>query len=66
MYTNAMYLNADNTVYSNVEYHVELEDGTLLKCTPNHRFMLKDGTYKEAKDLTVNDELYDVTDTFII
>lgn len=43
----------------NEEYQIELEDGTILKCTPNHKFMLKDGTYKEAKDLTEDDELMD-------
>lgn len=41
------------------EYQIELEDGTLIKCTPTHRFMLKDGTYKEAQDLTEEDELAD-------
>lgn len=41
------------------EYQIELDDGTLIKCTPTHRFMLKDGTYKEAQDLTEEDELAD-------
>ena len=41
------------------EYELELEDGTIIKCTPNHKFLLKDGTYKEAKDLTLDDELFD-------
>ena len=40
-------------------YDIELEDGSIMRCTPNHRFMLKDGTYKEAKDLTLDDELMD-------
>ena len=39
-------------------YEIELEDGTILKCTPNHRFMLKDGSYKEAQYLTEEDELW--------
>ena len=47
------------TVISDEEYEIELEDGSIIKCTPTHRFMLKDGTYKEAKDLTEEDELYD-------
>lgn len=42
------------------EYQLELEDGTILHCTPNHRFMLKNGQYKEAKDLTIEDELEDI------
>ena len=36
---------------------IELEDGTIVRCTPEHRFMLIDGTYKMAKDLTDEDEL---------
>lgn len=49
------------TVISEEEYDIELEDGTILKCTPNHKFLLEDGTYKEAKYLTEEDELFDVT-----
>lgn len=40
-------------------YKLELEDGTILECTPEHRFLLKDGTYKEAQYLTEEDELMD-------
>ena len=39
------------------EYEIELEDGTIIKCTPSHRFMLKDGSYKEARLLTEEDEI---------
>lgn len=39
---------------------IELEDGTVVKCTPDHRWMLKDGTYKMAKDLSEEDELLDI------
>lgn len=45
------------TILSSEEYEIELEDGTMIHCTPNHRFMLKDGSYKEAQNLTENDEL---------
>lgn len=48
------------TVIATEEFQIELEDGTVLKCTPNHRFMLKDGTYKEAQYLTEEDELADM------
>ena len=27
---------------------VVLDNGEILRCTPDHRFMLRDGTYKEA------------------
>lgn len=36
---------------------VELDSGKVLTCTPNHRFMMRDGSYKEAQDLQVNDSL---------
>lgn len=45
------------TVKSNEEYQIELEDGTVIKCTQDHLLMLADGTYKAAKDLTEDDEL---------
>lgn len=48
------------TIETNEEYDIELEDGTILKCTPTHRFMLKDGTYKEAQYLTEDDELMEI------
>ena len=41
-------------------YEIELEDGSIIKCTPEHRWMLKDGTYKMAKDLSEDDELMDI------
>ena len=50
---------AKETVVSNEEYQIELEDGTVIKCTPNHRFLLKDGSYKEAQYLTEEDEIED-------
>lgn len=36
---------------------IELEDGTVIKVTPEHKLMLSDGTYKEAQYLTENDVL---------
>ena len=32
-------------------------DGSIVKCTPDHKFLLANMEYKEAKDLQVNDEL---------
>lgn len=45
------------TKVANDYFEIELEDGTTIKCTPEHRLLLKDGNYKCAKDLTLNDEL---------
>src|SRR5215472_12088669 len=36
---------------------VALDNGEKLRCTPDHRFMLRDGTYKQAQDLTSADSL---------
>jgi DNA gyrase subunit A len=36
---------------------VTLEAGAEVVCTPDHRFMLRDGTYREAKDLKPKDQL---------
>ena len=45
------------TIQATEEIQIELEDGYIIKCTPNHRLMLKNGTYKEAQYLTEDDEL---------
>jgi len=36
---------------------VELDNGEKVVCTDNHPFMLKDGKYREAKDLVAGDSL---------
>jgi len=36
---------------------VTLDNGEEIKCTPNHRFMLKDGLYREAQYLKQGDSL---------
>jgi intein/homing endonuclease len=45
------------TIKTDKEYEIELEDGSIVKCTENHKFLLTNGTYKEAKDLTIDDEI---------
>lgn len=44
------------TGYTDELYEIEVE-GKTIKCTEDHLFMLIDGTYKKAKDLTTDDEL---------
>lgn len=36
---------------------VVLDNGEEIRCTPNHRFMLRNGSYKEAKDLQRQESL---------
>ncbi|HSJ57840.1 MAG TPA: DNA gyrase subunit A, partial [Anaerolineae bacterium] len=36
---------------------IELDNGATIRCTPDHRFMLRDGSYKQAQDLTDQDSL---------
>ena len=55
---------AKPTKVTNEEYEIELEDGSIIKCTGNHLFMLKDETYKRADELTEDDELFDTQDTY--
>ena len=37
--------------------HIELDNGEIIKCTDDHPFLMRDGTYKEAKNLCQNDSL---------
>jgi len=44
--------------YSKVKViKVILDNGEEIICTPDHKFMLRSGSYKEAKELTVKDSL---------
>ncbi len=36
---------------------VALDNGEKIRCTPNHRFMLRNGEYREAQDLKPQDSL---------
>lgn len=40
------------TSYTNTIAHVVLDNGEEIKCTPDHRFLNRDGIYIQAKDLT--------------
>lgn len=41
-------------------YHVTLDNGHVVKCTANHPFMLRDGTYRRADELKKDDSLMPV------
>jgi len=36
---------------------IQIDNGEIIKCTDDHRFMMRDGSYKEAKDLLTRDSL---------
>jgi DNA gyrase A subunit len=36
---------------------IMLDNGSKIRCTPDHRFMLRNGSYKEAQHLTPDDSL---------
>lgn len=36
---------------------VTIDNGEIIRCTPDHRFMLKDGSFKEIKDIELNESL---------
>ncbi len=44
---------------------VTLESGAEIGCTPDHRFMLRDGTYREAQQLKAKDQLMPFSRTAI-
>ena len=52
---------AVNTITTNDYYEIELENGSIIKCTGNHLFLLKTGEYKRADELTEEDELEDIS-----
>ena len=41
---------------------IELEDGTIFRCTPDHKLMLSNGEFKHAEDLTDEDDLMEIND----
>jgi ribonucleotide reductase alpha subunit len=45
------------TGYNLDVYKVTLDDGSFVKATDNHQFMMRDGSYKELKNLQVGDSL---------
>jgi hypothetical protein len=49
--------NARKTGIDRELIEITFEDGLSVKCTPDHQIMLTDGSYKEAKDLTPDDDI---------
>jgi len=45
------------TGYNEDIYEVKFDDGSIVKVTGNHKFRLKDGSYKETKTLKEGDEI---------
>lgn len=54
-YTNAEVVR---TKYVTETIRIELEDGSIIEGTPEHKVMLADGSYKELGELTSSDELF--------
>jgi DNA gyrase subunit B len=50
-------INARITKRNAEVIRVTLDNGEVITCTPDHRFMLRDGSYKPAAELTPNDSL---------
>lgn len=46
------------TKETNVLVHIYLPNGKILKCTPEHRFLMATGEYEEAGNLIAGDLLY--------
>jgi len=47
------------TKYVDELIELEMENGKKIRCTPDHRFLLKSGIYKRADELNENDDLQD-------
>lgn len=45
------------TGYVDELIEITLDNGSSFKCTPDHLLMLRDGTYKEAREITTSDSL---------
>lgn len=49
--------NARITGYAETLLKITLHDGTSFQCTPDHKIMLRDCTFAEARDLKIGDSL---------
>ena len=53
-----MMRNPRITGYNQKIYKVTFDSGDSIRCTGNHKIRLKDGSYKEAKDLKYGDSIH--------
>lgn len=49
--------NVFQTMITTELVEVVLDDGEKVRCTPNHKFMMADGSYKRIKDINPNEDL---------
>ncbi len=55
--TISMMRNPRITGFNERIYEVNLDDGSSIKCTSNHKFLMKNGSLKSASDLKSNDSI---------
>lgn len=60
-----MYEKVELTNYVHDTISITTNYGEVIECTPEHKFMLEDGSYIEAKDLRLNDRLATVVHNYI-
>ena len=56
-FVEAKAINIRKTRETNEFVYIRLNSGDEIRCTPDHKFLLADGTYKEAEKLSVSDRL---------
>lgn len=52
------YADCRKTQFNVLVFTIELEDGTQITATKNHRFMLSDGTWKRLDEIQSGDDLF--------
>ncbi len=52
------------TGYNKKILKIILDDGSFIRCTENHKIIMRDGSYKEAKDLKQDDRLHHMIKNF--
>lgn len=55
--STGLYSHVQLSKYTDDLVYIEIDYDYKVKCTPDHLFMMRDGSYKMAKDLSVDDSL---------